>query len=67
MIIMIFKCPHCSVEIETDDRIDIDVDDTFVECKMVGHCPACDRNYQWFEVYEHIRTYGFALADYEEE
>ena len=60
---MDYKCPHCNVEIETDDRIDIDIDDDHVECKMVGHCPTCDRNYQWFEVYEHIKSVGFALAD----
>lgn len=63
---MFFKCPHCNDEIETDDRIDIDVDDTFVECKVVGHCPTCDRNYQWVEVYKHLKTYGFTLTDQRE-
>lgn len=67
MIIMIFKCPHCNEFIEADDRIDIDIDGDYVECKMIGHCPTCDRNYQWFDVYGHTRSYGFTLADFEEE
>ena len=36
---MNYNCPHCGEEIEEDDRIDISVDDDYIECKMVGHCP----------------------------
>ena len=60
---MNYKCPHCAEEIEVDDRIDINVDDDYVECKMVGHCPECERNYTWYEVYQYKKSFGFALAD----
>ena len=37
---MNFKCPHCNVEIEVEDRTDIDIDyQGTVECKMLGFCP----------------------------
>lgn len=60
---MNYKCPHCGEEIEEDDRIDISVDDDYVECKMVGHCPECGRNYSWYELYQYKKSFGFALAD----
>ena len=60
---MNYKCPHCGEEIEEDDRIDISIDDDYVECKMVGHCPECERNYTWYELYQHKKSFGFALAD----
>lgn len=60
---MNYNCPHCGEEIEVDDRIDISADDDYVECKMVGHCPECERNYTWYELYQYKKSFGFALAD----
>lgn len=44
---MKLKCPHCEVEIEWDDTIDINYDDDCITLNQVGHCPECDRDYQW--------------------
>ena len=59
---MDYKCPHCNVEVETTDRLDFSIDDDHVEVEMLGHCPKCERAYHWFELYEHIKSVGFALC-----
>lgn len=49
------KCPICDVNIEIDDTIDIDYDVEFNKTftlNRVGHCPRCNRNYQWEECYD---------------
>jgi DNA-directed RNA polymerase subunit RPC12/RpoP len=60
---MNYKCPHCGEEIEVDDRIDLNVDDDYTESKMLGHCPDCERDYIWYDLYQYKRSFGFALAD----
>lgn len=61
---MNFKCPHCNVEIEVEDRTDIDIDyQGTVECKMLGFCPECNRTYTWKEAYKYSSSYDFHLAD----
>ena len=62
MIIMNYKCPHCNVEAEIEDRIDFSIDEEFVEVEMLGYCPECERAYSWFELYEYKKSYGFALV-----
>ena len=59
---MNYKCPHCNVEIETEDRIDFSVESQeIVECKMLGSCPECGRTYTWLESYKYSRSYDFKL------
>ena len=41
------KCPHCNVEIETDDTYDMDYDYEGICLREVGHCPKCERDFQW--------------------
>ena len=60
---MNYKCPHCGEEIEEDDRVDISIDDDYVECELIGHCPKCERKYSWFELYQYKKSFGFALYD----
>jgi endogenous inhibitor of DNA gyrase (YacG/DUF329 family) len=60
---MNYKCPHCGEYIEVDDRIDLNVDDDYAESKMLGHCPDCERDYIWYDLYQYKRSFGFALAD----
>ena len=43
------KCPHCKTELETDDTYDLDYDYEGINLRVVGHCPKCDREYQWEE------------------
>lgn len=49
------KCPICNVDLEVDDvydtHYDADYNMTFI-LNQVGHCPKCDRNYQWDECYD---------------
>ena len=44
---MLIKCPHCEVEIEEDDTYDMEYDEEGIVLRKVGHCPQCDRDYQW--------------------
>lgn len=49
------KCPICDVKLEVDDTCDIYFDADFemtMTLTKVGHCPKCDRNYQWEEYYD---------------
>jgi hypothetical protein len=40
-------CPHCNTEIELDDTCDMDYDEEGITLCQVGHCPNCDKEYQW--------------------
>ena len=41
------KCPHCCVELEEDDTYDMSYDEEGIVLLKVGHCPECQRDYQW--------------------
>ena len=43
------KCPHCNVELDTDDVYDMEYDYEGIILHKVGHCPECGRDYQWDE------------------
>ena len=49
------KCPHCNIELVEDDTYRQSIDEN---CGMVatfykmGHCPECDRQYQWEVCYD---------------
>lgn len=59
---MNYKCPHCNVEIETEDRLDFSIENQeMVECEMLGSCPECGRTYTWFESYKYLKSYDFKL------
>ena len=40
-------CPHCGAELEQDDVYDRTDNNDY----CVGHCPECDKEYQWIEIY----------------
>ena len=59
------KCPHCNVELKIDDVIDIDVDEdyeNYVNCKVIGYCPECDRLYSWYNHYKYEKSSDFGLT-----
>jgi uncharacterized protein with PIN domain len=60
---MKYKCPYCNVELEIDDRVNIDIDEQYVESEMEGHCPECDRIYTWYDSYEYKESYKLTLVD----
>lgn len=41
------KCPHCNVELEYDDTYDMEYDCEGIILYEVGHCPKCNRDFQW--------------------
>ena len=43
------KCPHCSIELELDDTYDMEYDNEGMILHQIGHCPKCERDYQWDE------------------
>lgn len=51
---MEMKCPHCCEVLEEDDCFDMDlVSDYVIKREIVGHCPECNREYQWTENFEY--------------
>ena len=45
------KCPHCKVELEYEERMrDQNEGDYYYETWR-GHCPKCNKTFQWDEVY----------------
>lgn len=47
------ECKYCNVELELDDTIDEDADESEVAMKEVGHCPKCGKDYKWFDIYKY--------------
>ena len=51
---MEMKCPHCNEVLEEDDCFDMDlISDSVIRRELVGHCPECNREYQWTERFEY--------------
>ena len=51
---MEMKCPHCCVVLVEDDCFDMDfASDDIIIREIVGHCPECNRGYQWSERFEY--------------
>ena len=49
------KCPFCKEELEIDESFDIDFEDDYVVNRVAGHCPCCDREFQWEEIYNYAK------------
>ena len=45
------KCPDCGDFLEEDDCYDTITTSSWVEHLIVGHCPTCDKSYQWRNVF----------------
>ena len=41
------KCPHCNSELEHDDTYDMEYDEDRIVLYLIGHCPKCNKDYQW--------------------
>lgn len=48
-----FNCPHCGTTLEEDDCYDTSFDGSTAVRYIVGHCPKCEREYQWKELFEY--------------
>lgn len=44
-------CPYCDVVLEVDDTYDNDYDSGKYIDLVVGHCPNCNKNFKWREIY----------------
>lgn len=50
----IAECPYCKVELEIDESYEIGVEDIdIVIDRVAGHCPNCNKEFQWEEVYKY--------------
>ena len=47
------KCPFCKEELEIDESYDLSVEDNYVVNRVAGHCPCCDKEFQWEEIYNY--------------
>ena len=60
------KCFYCEIGLETDDCYNIEVDPLEeINRLMVGHCPACKKDYQWTEKYKYTESVDLFLSDWE--
>jgi len=48
-----FNCPHCGATLEEDDCYDTSFDGDTATRYIVGHCPKCEREYQWKEIFDY--------------
>lgn len=46
-------CPNCGAELEQDECYDTQFGDDCITNFMAGHCPTCDKEFQWVEVYDY--------------
>lgn len=46
------KCLKCGTELELDDCYDTEFNGDTVLTHNIGHCPNCNTNHQWEEVYK---------------
>ena len=44
-------CPNCGDTLEEDDHYDTTTSSNWTEHHIVGHCPTCDKEYQWNTVF----------------
>ena len=40
-------CPQCNTELECDDTYDMEYDEEGIVLYLIGHCPKCEKCYQW--------------------
>ena len=44
-------CPHCDAELEQDECFDTRFEEDSITNYIAGHCPTCDKEFQWVESY----------------
>lgn len=47
------KCPYCKEELEINESYDLSIEGDYVSSRVAGHCPNCDKEYQWEEIYKY--------------
>lgn len=45
-------CPNCGEALEQDECYDTNFESDYIINLFAGHCPTCDKEFQWVEVYE---------------
>jgi hypothetical protein len=43
-------------------KLDVDEDEDYVNCKVIGYCPECDRLYSWYNHYKYEKSSDFGLT-----
>ena len=46
-------CPNCGAELEQDECYNSNFESDFITYYVAGHCPTCDKEFQWVEVYDY--------------
>jgi endogenous inhibitor of DNA gyrase (YacG/DUF329 family) len=46
-------CPNCDAELEQDECYDTRSENEYIVNLIAGHCPTCEKNFQWEEVYNY--------------
>jgi hypothetical protein len=41
-------CPDCLMYLVSDDVIDYDIGIDYADVKEIGHCPKCNKHFQWY-------------------
>ena len=46
-------CSNCGAELEQDECYDTNFEGSFIANYIAGHCPNCNKEFQWVEVYDY--------------
>ena len=55
-MVKIAICPNCSEELMEDECYDTDFGSDYIRNFISGHCPECEKEFQWIEIYEFIEA-----------
>lgn len=50
---LIAICPHCGEELIQDECYDTNFEGEYIANYIAGHCPTCEKEFQWVEVYNY--------------
>lgn len=50
---LIAICPHCGEELIQDECYDTTFEGEYIANYITGHCPNCEKEFQWVEVYNY--------------
>jgi hypothetical protein len=46
-------CPNCGEELTQDECYDTHFEQEYIANFIAGHCPNCEKEFQWVEVYNY--------------
>lgn len=63
---VVARCPYCGVDLIEDECYDLTCEGSYVLEYVVGHCDACEREFQWKNRYDYVSFEGLEELPKEE-